>query len=45
MWYNGIVREKEEQMLTQEQINEMTDEELAEYAEWLREEQHERHGL
>lgn len=26
-------------MLTQEQINEMTDEELAEYAEWLAQEQ------
>ena len=32
-------------MLTQEQINEMTDEELAEYAEWLKEEEYERHGL
>lgn len=32
-------------MLTEEQINEMTDEELAEYAEWLHEEEYERHGL
>jgi hypothetical protein len=45
MWYNRSVREKEEQMLTEEQINAMTDEELAEYAEWLHEEEYDRHGL
>jgi hypothetical protein len=38
-------REKENPMLSNEEINELTEEELADYAEWLAEEQADRHGL
>lgn len=43
--YNGMVSEKGNKMLSEEEMENMTPEELAEYAEWLAEEQADRHGL